>query len=187
MKQGQIRIIGGSFRGRKISVPDLPNVRPTPDRVRETLFNWLQSEISGATCLDAFAGSGVLGFESISRGAAHVTWVDQSYDVISLIKEEIKQFKIDSNKTDVYQALTPNQLKKPIKPWSIVFLDPPYQEESLLNTCFFLEEHELLADNAYIYLEYKNTIQQNNLPKNWQLIKSKKTGQVAYHLVHRKK
>ena len=187
-QKGQIRIIGGKWRGRKLCVPVAPTVRPTPDRIRETLFNWLAPVISGAYCLDAFAGSGVLGFEALSRGAAHVVLVDQSKTVISSLQQELKLLKIIDT-VEIYQAIVPHQLKKPIKKpnslFDIVFLDPPYHENVLLPTCFYLEENNFLAPDAYIYLEAKEVLQPEDLPQNWQLIKNKKAGQVAYHLARR--
>jgi 16S rRNA (guanine966-N2)-methyltransferase len=183
MPPGQIRIIGGQWRGRKLKVPDVPNLRPTPDRVRETLFNWLAMTIQGAYCLDPFAGSGALGFEALSRGAAHVVMVDQSSTVVKLLQEESQTLK--ATNAEIYQARAPLQLKKPAKLFDIVFLDPPFQEGSLLPTCFFLEENGFLANNAYIYLEANQTLQPSDLPLNWKIIKSKKAGQVAYHLIQR--
>lgn len=185
MKPGQIRIIGGEWRGRKLKVPEVADLRPTPDRVRETLFNWLAPVIAGANCLDLFAGSGALGFEASSRGAAHVVMVDFSADVIALLQQEGVMLK--AKNLDIYRATIPEQLKLPVKPFDIVFLDPPYQQNILLPCCFYLEENAFLADNAYIYLEAKSALTQADLPPNWEIIKSKKAGQVAYHLAQRKK
>ncbi len=183
MKQGQVRIIGGVWRGRLLKVPDVLNLRPTPDRVRETLFNWLAPAISGAYCLDAFAGSGVLGFEALSRGAAHVVMVEQAKAVVTLLQEELLMLKAQN--ADVYCGRVPQQLKKPQTLFDIVFLDPPYEDNLLLPTCFYLEEQGFLAKGAYLYLEAKELLQQGDLPANWQLLKSKKAGQVAYHLAQR--
>src|SRR3990167_7917208 len=109
MKPGTVRIIAGEWRGRRLKVPDIKDLRPTPDRVRETLFNWLAPYIAGARCLDLFAGSGVLGFESLSRGASTVTMVDESPDVVSLIKEQLELFRAAN--AEVYRANIPGQLK----------------------------------------------------------------------------
>ena len=185
MSQGQIRIIGGEWRGRKLKVPDVAHLRPTPDRIRETLFNWLAPVIAGATCLDAFAGSGALGFEALSRGAAHVVMVDDSLDVVKLLQQEAQMLKAQN--IEIYRARLPAQLNAPQKPFDIVFLDPPFQQDLLLPMCTYLEEKGFLAERAHIYLEASETIQENALPANWQLLKSKKTGQVAYHLALREK
>ncbi len=183
MKQGRVRIIGGEWRGRMLKVPDVLNLRPTPDRVRETLFNWLSPVIAGAHCLDAFAGSGVLGFEALSRGAAHVVMVEQVSAVVSLLQEEIVMLK--ANNAEVYCGRVPEQLRKPQTLFDIVFLDPPYQANVLLPTCFYLEEQGFLAKEAYIYLETKSLLQEADLPLHWKILKSKKAGQVAYHLAQR--
>ncbi len=185
MTRGQIRIIGGEWRGRKLHVPDVPNLRPTPDRVRETLFNWLAPTISGAYCLDLFAGSGALGFEALSRGAKHVVMVDESAAVIALLQKESTLLRTEN--AEIYRAVVPKQLKLPARPFDIVFLDPPYQENLLLPCVLFLEEKGFLADEAYIYLEAKAELGENDLPSNWKILKSKKAGQVAYHLAFRQK
>lgn len=185
MKQGLVRIIGGKWRGRRLKVPDIKDLRPTPDRVRETIFNWLAPSIVGARCLDMFAGSGALGFEALSRGASYVAIVDQSAKAVALLQEELKEFGGDN--ALIYCAKAPEGLRKPEAPFDIVFLDPPYQA-ALLSACsHYLEDHELLADHAYIYLEADAPIKDNELPANWQIIKSKQAGQVAYHLAERVK
>ena len=181
--KGQVRIIGGEWRGRKLAVPDVANLRPTPDRVRETLFNWLAAYLPGAYCLDAFAGTGALGFEALSRGAAHAVLIDESAEVVALLKKQLTLFK--ANHAEIYRAKLPQGLKKPDHVFDIVFLDPPYQENLLLPCCFYLENQGFLASEAYIYLEAKANLDASDLPANWQIIKSKKAGQVAYHLVQR--
>lgn len=183
MKPGTVRIIAGEWRGRRLKVPDIKDLRPTPDRVRETLFNWLAPYIAGARCLDLFAGSGVLGFEALSRGAAMVTMVDESPEVISLLKEQLELFRAAN--AEVYRAKVPGQLKTVSASFDIVFLDPPYQSGLLLPTCRYLEENGFLAASAFIYLEASEVINDNDLPSGWKIIKSSKAGQVVYHLVKR--
>ena len=183
MAQGIIRIIGGQWRGRKIKVPDVLNLRPTPDRVRETLFNWLAPYIVGASCLDIFAGSGALGFEAASRGAAHVVMMDNSLVVTKLLQEEAQLFK--ANNIEVHLAKAPVELHIPTKPFDIVFLDPPFGANLLIPCCTYLEENNMLATHAHIYLEARETIDEAMLPANWQLLKNKRAGQVAYHLARR--
>ncbi len=185
MKQGSVRIIAGEWRGRRLQVPDVKDLRPTPDRVRETLFNWLAPYIQGARCLDLFAGSGVLGFEALSRGAARVVSVDADRKVVELIHEQLAVFKTD--KGAVYGALIPAELKPADHPFDIIFLDPPYQSGLLLPTCFHLEANGYLADDALIYLEASSPINEKDLPSNWHIMKTKQAGQVAYHLVKREK
>jgi len=181
--KGQLRIIGGQWRGRKLKIPDVANLRPTPDRVRETLFNWLAPILPGAYCLDAFSGSGALGFEALSREAAFVVMVDQSREVVNLLQEELKILK--ATNAEIYQATVPEQLKKPKKYFDVVFLDPPYQLDLLKKVSFYLEEQGFLANAAYIYLEAKQTLSLHDIPLNWEIMKSKKAGQVAYHLARR--
>ncbi len=183
MKPGFVRIIAGKWRGRRLKVPDIKDLRPTPDRIRETLFNWLAPHIVAARCLDLFAGSGVLGFEALSREASYVEMVDQSSAVISLLKEELMTFGAENVR--IYRATVPNQLQKPDRPFDIVFLDPPYQSNLLISCCQFLEANGFLAKTAYIYLEAQEPIEDNDLPSNWQLLKKEKAGQVAYHLAKR--
>ena len=185
MVPGQVRIISGIWRGRKLKVPDLPGLRPTPDRVRETLFNWLQPMIAGARCLDMYTGSGALGFEALSRGAAFVDMVDQNYQVVELLRQEAIKFA--ATNLEIYVANAPHQLRKPEKPYDIVFVDPPFNEDLLLPSCIFLEENGFLADEAHIYLEARSALDANSLPSNWQLVKNKKAGNVAYHLALRSK
>lgn len=179
--QGIVRIIGGEWRGRKLKVPDVKDLRPTPDRVRETLFNWLAPVIQGAHCLDAFAGSGALGFEALSRGAAHVVMVDEAAAVVKLLQEEAVMLK--TQQAEIYRARLPDQLKPPARPFDIVFLDPPYQAKLLQLCCQFLEEKNFLAEGAHIYLEASEALLADELPANWQILKSKRAGQVAYHLI----
>lgn len=181
MKQGTVRIIAGQWRGRRLRVPDIKDLRPTPDRVRETLFNWLAPYINGARCLDLFAGSGVLGFEAMSRGASKAVMVDESLEVIQILKEQLVLF--DAVNGEVYRARIPGELKNVSEPFDVVFLDPPYQSGLLLPACRYLEEHGFLAEGALLYLEASDPLKENDLPAGWQIIKSSQAGQVAYHLV----
>lgn len=178
---GFVRIIGGQHRGRKLKVPDAAGVRPTPDRVRETLFNWLSPVIAGAHCLDVFAGSGVLGFEALSRGATHVVMVDNDSRIVELLQQESKIFNI--TQAEIYTAQAPAALRRPNRPFDIVFLDPPYNTSLLLSTCAYLAAQAFLAEQAYIYLEAERPIEDNELPLGWRLLKSQHAGQVYYHLV----
>lgn len=183
MTQGNIRIIGGEWRGRKLKVPDLPGLRPTPNRIRETLFNWLQPVIVGAHCLDVFAGSGALGFEAASRGASRVVMVDDSSAVIQLLQQECDILR--AQQVEIYRAKAPQQLHQPEQPFDIIFLDPPYQADLLLPCCFFLEENHFLAKGARIYLEAAHSVDEKKLPSHWRLIKNQKAGDVYYHLALR--
>lgn len=183
MKPGFVRIISGTLRGRRVKIADIKDLRPTPDRVRETLFNWLAPKLPGARCLDLFAGTGILGFESVSRGAAYVEMIDQSPVVIEMLKKQIEEFKLDN--VVVRKAIVPQQLTKPGKTFDIVYLDPPYQANLLPSICKYLEEQQFLKSGAHIYLEAKEIIKDNDLPANWRVMKSQRAGQVYYHLAVR--
>lgn len=183
MQRGYVRIIAGKWRGRRLKVLPIKGLRPTPDSVRETLFNWLSSYLQDAFCLDLFAGSGALGFEALSRGAAYVEMIDQSKKVVELLQQELLLF--GEHNAKVYQARVPYGLRPSTKKFTIVFLDPPYQENLQNKTAFYLEENNFLDKIAYIYVEAKELIEDNVLPANWQRIKNKKTGQVFYHLFRR--
>src|SRR5205085_3095301 len=125
MQQGSVRIIAGKWRGRKLKVPDIQDLRPTPDRVRETVFNWLAPYIQGSYCLDLFTGSGVLGFEALSRGASYVEMIDQSPEVVTLLQQELMQFEAENAR--IFCKTVPHELPKADHMFDIVFLDPPYQ------------------------------------------------------------
>lgn len=185
MRHAEVRIIAGKWRGRKLKVLDVNHLRPTPDRVRETLFNWLSPIIPGAHCLDLFAGTGALGFEALSRGASDVVMLDASMDAVKQLQAALIQFGADN--ATIYCASAPKQLRPVTLPFNVVFLDPPYQSGLLFPACFYLEEHHFLADLAYIYLESHQKIQDDALPSNWHLVKCQQAGQVFYHLAKREK
>ncbi|MBA3661602.1 MAG: 16S rRNA (guanine(966)-N(2))-methyltransferase RsmD [Gammaproteobacteria bacterium] len=182
MKKGQVRIIAGIWRGRTLKVPDLAGLRPTPDRVRETVFNWLNQAIVGARCLDAFAGSGAFGFEALSRGASYVEMVDQAPLVIETLKAALHRFE---GLATIYQARVPEELLEVKQAFDIVFIDPPYQAGLLLPTCFALEKRKMLAEGAWVYLESNSEITEDQLPKGWRLVKSQRAGEVHYYLARR--
>jgi 16S rRNA (guanine966-N2)-methyltransferase len=179
-----LRIISGKWRGRKLSFPVLPGLRPTPDRIRETLFNWLAPHIHGARCLDLFAGSGALGLEALSRGASHVDFYDSAYPVIGHIKDCLTRF--DTHAAKVYLAEIPEQLPQTsTQAFNIIFLDPPFHQGLLEPCCHWLENHGWVAAKAMIYLECEATLPLLNLPEQWQVHHSKKAGQVSYHLAQK--
>ena len=187
----ELRIIAGKFRGRKIIFSDQNvKLRPTMDRVRETLFNWLAPYIVGADCLDLFAGSGVFSFEAISRGANFSLAVEYNYDTYHNIiqnrnKLEIKQQIFHIIHQDVLLFLNNNlQYRK----FNIIFLDPPYNQhkEMLLESLYGLINNNLLQPNSKIYFECNTNdhiLKESNFPKNLQIIKSSKAGKVYFYLV----
>ena len=185
--QNKLRIIGGKWRGRKISFPELEKIRPTPDRIRETLFNWLQAEIAGARCLDLFAGSGALGFEAASRGAAEVVLLDSDRNIINTIQSQISLLGADNIQVMQTDALAFLQSPPPgiNRSFDIIFLDPPFGKD-LLPVCIEqLEKFNWLADDATIYIESESSVQVQYLPDNWKIHHSKRAGQVMYHLIYR--
>ncbi len=181
--QGKIRIIGGTWRSRLLAVPDAVGLRPTPSRVRETLFNWLADRLTGQYCLDAFAGSGALGFEAASRGAAHVVMIDASPDIVRQL--EAQRAQLHAKQIDIYCVKLPAELPPLERPFDVVFLDPPYQSDLLLPMCFYLEKSALLAPEAWIYLEAAQAITAAELPPGWRLLKAQRAGEVYYHLARR--
>jgi len=178
-----LRIIGGQWRGRKLEFPDVDAIRPTPDRVRETVFNWLQHDIVGARCLDLFAGSGALGFEALSRGAAHVAFVDQEPRIARYLRDTLARLRCDAAEVHTADAL--QWLTKSPRAFDVVFLDPPFSTNSLSEVCNRLEANNWLAPRAHIYMEKSSATDPPEMPDSWELIKSKTAGQVGYHLARR--
>ena len=175
-----LRIIAGQWRGRKIHFPANPAIRPTPDRVRETLFNWLMPVIEGANCLDLFAGSGVLGLEALSRGASTVVFVDSHRKIIDALSETGQLLNADGMSCRHEDAL--RYLANCDQQFDIVFLDPPYGSELLLQAAESLVSHSLLKNNAYIYVEHEQDFDPASLPSSWQLYRNKQAGQVCFSL-----
>ena len=182
--QGKIRIIGGEWRGRKLPVPDIPNLRPTPNRVRETLFNWLAWEIPASACLDLFAGSGALGLEAASRGAAQVTLIEQQPTLAQHLQHQVTQLaasQVHIHNTEALQFLRSAQ----VTPFNIVFLDPPFGKNWLPQCCALLEQRGWLSADALIYLEMEKALTDLAVPENWQLKRQQTAGQVIYALMSR--
>ncbi|EPF12814.1 Ribosomal RNA small subunit methyltransferase D [Cedecea davisae] len=177
---GQIRIIGGQWRGRKLPVPDSPGLRPTTDRVRETLFNWLAPSMVDSHCLDCFAGSGALGLEALSRYAASATLIEMDHAVSQQLQKNLATLKANNGK--VLNANTLNVLAQPGTPHNVVFVDPPFRKGLLDETLALLEKNGWLADEALIYVESEVENGLPAVPKNWALHREKVAGQVAYRL-----
>ena len=177
---GTVRIIGGKWRSRRLHVP-MQGVRPTPDSVKETLFNWISSNLPGAICLDLFAGTGALGFEALSRGAARVDMVDGSHQVVEALKQQAQTFATQD--AVIYQLKLPEGLLcLPAQRYDLVFIDAPFRQKLLLPCCQSLDEHQRLISGAYVYLEMEKEIMPLSLPVHWVLYRSKVSGQVAYCL-----
>ena len=180
-----LRIIGGTWRGRKLRFPPSPEIRPTPDRVRETLFNWLGTRLPGARCLDLFAGSGALGLESLSRGAGQVTFVERDAAAVRELRARLSEWGATGAQVEQGDAL--RFLKGPGGggPFDIVFLDPPFDSDSLTAAAGLLEQGQWLAPDALIYVEYAARNDFPALPPSWAGLKAKQAGEVGYHLLTR--
>lgn len=177
----QLRIIGGRWRGTRLRFPDVEAIRPTPDRVRETLFNWLAPVISGARCLDLFAGSGALGFEALSRGAAEVVFVDRDARTGQYLRETLA--RLASTAGQVVTGDARRYLESGAGPFDVVFLDPPFGAAVLPDICARLQDSGSLAAGARIYLESDAADGEPSIPAGWVLERSKYAGKVGYHLV----
>ena len=188
LTRGELRIIAGQWRGRKLRFLDNNELRPTPDRVRETLFNWLQSDLAGSRCLDLFAGSGALGFEAASRGVDQVLMIEQSAETVAGIRENIKMLKADQIQVFCENAMNflvdAKNIGGPLcrQSFDIVFVDPPYHSDLTGVCCELLERGKWLADHAKIYVEYGIRSGLSKMPEGWQCLKNKKAGQVGYCL-----
>lgn len=178
----QLRIIAGEWRGRKLSFPAIEGLRPTPDRVRETLFNWISAHIPGAKCLDLFTGSGALGLEALSRGAGQTTMVDLSGVATGQLQNNLQTLK--ATNATVVQADVQQWLGQQTdsQQYDLVFMDPPFRKELAASCCEKLEMQGLLAPRAMIYVETESELSVLQVPDNWHLHREKHAGQVTYRL-----
>ncbi|MCP2231000.1 MULTISPECIES: 16S rRNA (guanine(966)-N(2))-methyltransferase [Erwinia] len=177
---GQIRIIGGLWRGRKLPVPDSEGLRPTTDRVRETLFNWLAADIQQAKCLDCFAGSGALGLEALSRHAGSATLLELERPVAQQLEKNLAT--LGAKNARVVNTNTLQFLAQKGEPHQLVFIDPPFRKGLLEQTSTLLESNGWLSDDALVYVESEVEHGLPPVPVNWQLHREKIAGQVAYRL-----
>ena len=182
--RNQLRIIGGAHRGRRLHFPDGKGLRPTADRVRETLFNWLQGELTGRRVLDLFAGSGALGIEALSRGAGHVVFIEQARQAASQLRDNLRLIGAELT-SDVIQADARRWLNTAEGSFDLVFLDPPFAANLLGPACHQLESAGLLNQHAWLYLEQDHAQPWPTLPENWVLHRDGQAGQAAFRLMHR--
>ncbi|MBP6104209.1 MAG: 16S rRNA (guanine(966)-N(2))-methyltransferase RsmD [Gammaproteobacteria bacterium] len=189
MQPSEIRIIGGIWRSRKIRFPKIP-ARPTPDRVRETLFNWLEPVIKNACCVDLFAGTGALSFEALSRGASKAICIERdrlSIETLEENKQSLQAHGMQILHMDAMRWLALQQASieksENAVPFDIVFVDPPYPA-GLLPSCFIALE-SFIKPKTLIYFEHNAPITPSELPQSWELLRQKKAGQVYYHLVQK--
>src|SRR5699024_1171371 len=177
-----LRIIGGRWRGRRIAVDTAEGLRPTPDRIRETLFNWLAPRIEGARCLDLFAGTGALGLEALSRGAAHVTFIDNNAASVRTLRDALAT--LDCTDADVRHGNALTCAASLQTGYDVVFVDPPFAAN--LHAPALAAIRPLVKEDARVYLEYPATHADaitSRLPSTWQLLRSKRAGQVGYCLI----
>lgn len=172
--RNRLRIIGGIWRGRRIDFPDATGLRPTSDRLRETLFNWLQGALPGSRCLDLFAGSGVLGFEALSRGASEVVLVEASSYVAKYLRGNAT--RLGSDRIQIMNERADVYLQGRSRVFDIVFLDPPFGEGLLESALHQLVEGDWLRPGAYVYIEYESEKEALVLPSGLSIIRSQKAG-----------
>lgn len=171
------------WRSRRIRFVTAPDLRPTPDRIRETLFNWLQAVVPDARCLDLFAGSGALGLEALSRGAREVTFVESDRAAAQRLRATLAELK--ANGGTVVNADAFAFLRGAPRPYDLVFLDPPFARGWLPELCTLLEAHGWLAPHAWIYLESAAREPPPALPAGWSEWRHARAGEVGAHLVRR--
>jgi 16S rRNA (guanine966-N2)-methyltransferase len=176
----QVRIIGGQWRGRKLKFCPADGLRPTGDRIRETLFNWLQGVIEGAECLDLFTGSGALAFEAASRRAGRVVMVENNPLTQRSLREQIMQFQ--ANNIELWQGSALDFLAQDKSAFDLVLLDPTFTGHLLRQSLEQLAHSGHLKPGAHCYLEYPQS-DIPELPAGWRFIRQKKTGEVGYGLV----
>lgn len=186
----RLRIIGGRWRGTRLHFPNIAAIRPTPDRVRETLFNWLQHELHAAHCLDLFAGSGALGLEALSRGAQSSVFVDWQAPIAAYLRDTLTRLHCDSAQVHCMDGLSFLQQAQPC--FDVAFLDPPFAQASSAEWLALLLQtlnERALREQAWIYLECPASLGAPTAwpywPKQWRLHRSNHAGQVGYHLARR--
>lgn len=180
--RNSVRIIGGTWRGRRVEFPDLPGLRPTPDRVRETLFNWLQHDLIGARCLDLFAGSGALGLEALSRGAAEVVFVETAPAAAHALRAQLQRLG-GAGRANVLDLGAARYLRVRGEPFDIAFLDPPFGQDVLTECVAQLAAGHWIRPGGLAYLECERVAGVPELPAGWELLKTRAAGEVGYHLV----
>lgn len=181
--RGQLRIIAGALRGRRWPVPDVPGLRPTPDRVRETLFNWLAPHVAGMRVLDLFAGSGALGLEALSRGAVAATFVEQDRHALALLRQTVQRFGLAQARIEAIDALAFLRAQ-PAGAWDLIFLDPPFQAGLLEPALQLIGQRGLLAGNGFCHVELAAAAPLPRWPDGWRVHRTGRAGDVGYHLLH---
>lgn len=180
---GNIRIIGGKWRSRLITCAGAPGLRPTPARIRETLFNWLQYDVAGSRCLDLYAGSGALGFEAASRGARKVVQVENNAAALTALIDNKSHLAADG--VNIVKNNVNTFLRGEPEAFDLIFLDPPFANDLISETCMLLEQRGWLSETAKIYIESERQLQLTGLSNNWHRLQRKQAGEVCYQLFTR--
>lgn len=178
-----MRIIAGKWKRRRLRVIDAKGLRPTPDRVRETLFSWLGPRLKDSRCLDLFAGTGALGFEAASRGAARVVMVERDPAAAAALRESCSA--LQATEVEVIKADALEWLESGREAFDIVFLDPPFGRFEPAELCVRIAQSDRLSPSGLVYLETGADSPEPALPEGWRLLKSQRAGQVRYHLASR--
>ncbi len=186
LKPGHVRIIGGEWRGRRLPVVDLPGLRPSGDRARETLFNWLQPYIGGARCVDLFAGTGVLGLEAFSRGAAEVTLVENTPLAVQALRAALVKLEVPGAKAGVHLAET-DALKwlqtRESLTLDIVFIDPPFSSRLETQAMTLLVDRNLVSEGGLVYIETSRNTPPFHPGLGWEILKDQSIGEVRMLLL----
>ena len=180
---GEVRVIAGLWRGRKLPVLNAEGLRPTTDRVKETLFNWLMMDVANARCLDCFAGSGSLGIEALSRQAQAVVFLEKFANAAQQLKKNLSSLKTDKGTVINTDTLAYLAQKNNDNPFDIIFIDPPFHHQFVPQILPLLQQNNWLAENALIYVETEKNHPPLPLAENWQIIKEKSAGMVTSRLI----
>ena len=181
-RPGRLRIVAGNWRSRVLDIVDEPGLRPTPERIRETLFNWLGPGIAGSRCLDLFAGTGALGFEALSRGAGEAVFVERSRHVAEMLRRNVERLQAHGAtvvETDARGFVDSHRAA----PFDVVFLDPPFADDSIAELCRLLALRGTVATGGLVYFELDRRQPSPELPAGWTLEKQKTAGNVRYGLI----
>lgn len=182
---GTVRIISGRFRGRKLSVLDLQGLRPTTDKNKEMLFSWLMPFISDAICLDAFAGSGSLGFEALSRYGKSCTFIELNKNAAKKVVDNIQLLDLSAQQARIIQGNTLDVINNLNQAYDLIFLDPPFNQSLLPQTIQSIDDNALLSIDGVIYIECEGQGVNYSVPENWQLIKEKRSAQILARVYQR--
>ena len=180
-----VRIISGKYKSRKIFFPNRPEIRPTGNRIRESLFNWIQGDIVNSRCLDLFSGSGALGIEALSRGAEITTFIESDFETANCLEKNLQTLNAGNGKVVRANAISWLESQKNIEPFEFVFLDPPCKKNLLLDSISLLESNYMITDNGKIYIETEVENNLRQLPPTWRLRQKKQAGRVSYCLYNK--